>query len=88
MVNFLVCFRSKIVVTQSNEDTKSKDAQYDEVKLDKRSDKQKTGSLSEGVSDIAMVGCQAYGTVPVQQSLPGVGEESYFECAAGVYEAV
>ena len=36
---FLVCFRSKIVVTQSNEDTKSKDAQYDEVKLDNRSNK-------------------------------------------------
>ena len=79
----MVCFRSKTIVTQSNEDSKFKDAQYDEVKLYKRSDKLKTRNLSEGVSEIAMVGCQAYGTVSVQQSLPGVGERS-----AGVYEAV
>ena len=79
----MVYFRSKTIVTQSNEDTKNKDAQYDEVKLYKRSDKLKTRNLSEGLSEIAMVGCQAYGTVSVQQSLPGVGERS-----AGVYEAV
>ena len=79
----MVCFRSKTIVTQSNEDTKNKYAQYDEVKLYKRSDKLKTRNLSEGVSDIAMVGCQAYGTVSVQESLPGVGERS-----AGGYEAV
>ena len=79
----MVCFRSKTIVTQSNEDTKNKDAQYDEVKLYKRSDKLKTRNLSEGLSEIAMVGCQAYRTVSVQQSLPGVGERS-----AGVYEAV
>ena len=79
----MVCFRSKTIVTQSNEDTKNKYAQYDKVKLYKRSDKLKTRNLSEGVSDIAMVCCQAYGTVSVQESLPGVGERS-----AGVYEAV
>ena len=80
----MICFRSKTIITQSNEDTKNKYAQYDEVnKLYKRSDKLKTRNLSEGVSDIAMVGCQAYGTVSVQESLPGVGERS-----AGVYEAV
>ena len=75
-------------MTQSNEDTNNKNAQYNEVKLDKISDKQKTGYLSEGVSDIAMMGCQAYGTVSVQQSQPGARERSYIECAAGVYEAV
>ena len=75
-------------MTQSDEDAKSKVAQYDEVKLEKRSDKQKTGNLSEGVSDIAMVGCQAYGTVSVQQSQPGARERLYIEGTAGVYEAV
>ena len=70
----MICFRSKTIVTQSNEDTKNKYAQYDEVKLYKRSDKLKTRNLSEGVSDIAMVGCQAHGIVSVQESLPGVGE--------------
>ena len=79
----MICFRSKTIVTQSNEDTKNKYARSDEVKLYKRSDKLKTRNLSEEVSDIAMVDCQAYGTVSVQELLPGVGERS-----AGVYEAV
>ena len=61
---------------------KNSDAQYDEIKAaDRNESKQQKGT--EGVTEISMVGCQAYGTV-----LRGAGTTGHIEEAAGVYEAV
>ena len=66
---------------------KNSDAQYNEIKAaDRNESKQQKGT--EGVTEISMVGCQAYGTVSVKQDIRGAGTAGHIEEAAGVYEAV